>query len=283
MLTWAEDALTSGDIPDAERETLFMASVILGCKPLEIYLKRTDVLDDHVITRFKDAVKRRLTREPGQYISGVQEFYGLEFKVNASVLIPRPETEGLIDLTLKGTHSAKNLSPILLDVGTGSGCIAVTLAHELPGARVVATDISEPSLKTASENAQKLGVSERVFFVRSDLFDAISPHSPDGGFDIIVSNPPYVTLKEFNALEPEVRVYEPEVALLGGVDGLDFYRRIAKDAPSYLKPGGKLLLEVGYGQAEDVISLLKDTGVFTSTGSVPDLYGVERHVWAVKG
>lgn len=281
VLSWAEGALVDAAIPDAKRETLFIASALLGCKPLEVFMKRSEEVGDEFISRFEEAVRRRGKREPGQYISGVQEFYGLEFKVGPGVLIPRPETEGLIDLVLNSPLSAGK--PLILDLGTGSGCIAATLAHELPGARVVATDISEAALATAMENAIKNGVRDRVDFIRSDLFDGLGHHGAGFDFDIIVSNPPYVTVSEFNALEPEVRVHEPSVALIGGEDGFDFYRRIANDAPLYLKPGGLLALEAGYGQTEEITSLLKAGGAFASTGVVYDLYGVERIVWAVKG
>ena len=282
-LSWAEGVLTYNGIPDASRESLFMASALLGCKPLEVHIKRADEVDSDFISRFDDAVRRRAAREPGQYISGEQGFYGLDFIVRPGVLIPRPETEGLIDLVLNSQPVvAAGKKPFILDLGTGSGCIAVALASSLPGARVVATDISEAALDTAMENAVKHGVTDRVSFVRGDLLDAVGRPGAGAGFDVIVSNPPYVTIGEFNALEPEVRVHEPSVALIGGEDGLNFYRRIAKEAPLYLKPGGLLALEVGYGQAGDIISLLKESRAFTSTGVVEDLFGVERIVRAVK-
>ena len=284
VLSWAEGALTDSGIPEARREALFMASTLLGCKPLEVFLKRGDEADQELVSRFEDAVKRRSAREPGQYISGTQGFYGLDFNVGPGVLIPRPETEGLIDLVLKNSLS-KAKRPYVLDLGTGSGCIAVTLAYLLPGARVVATDISGAALRVASGNAVKHGVRDRVDFIRSDLFCALGAGGEREGFDIfdiIVSNPPYVTTDEFNALEPEVRVHEPSVALIGGEDGFDFYRRIAIEAPLYLKSGGLLALEAGYGQAEEISSLLNKGGAFTSTGVVQDLFGVDRILWAVK-
>ncbi len=281
VLSWAEGALTDTGIPDARRESLFMASALLDCKPLEVFMKRSDEVGVEFILRFEEAVRRRAAREPGQYISGVQGFYGLDFKVGPGVLIPRPETEGLIDLVLKSPLS-RGEKPFILDLGTGSGCIAVTLAHVLPGARVVATDISGAALGTAMENAVKHDVTGRVSFIRSDLFDALGHSSAGKEFDIIVSNPPYVTTGEFNALEPEVRVHEPSVALLGGEDGFDFYKRIAKEAPLYLKPGGLMALESGYGQAREIKSLLDSTGSFASTGLVEDLFGVERLIWGVR-
>ena len=214
---------------------------------------------------YRDAVKRRAQQEPIQYIMGVQEFFGRPFRVSPAVLIPRPETEHLVEVVLALRPAPQRI----LDVGTGSGILAITLALELPDAIVVATDISTAALVVARANAATLGAEKRIRFVESDLFASIAAQR----FDCIVSNPPYVPSGE--ALAPQVSRYEPAFALFAGVDGLEIHRRLIPQAAAALEPGGHLLLEIGYGQRA-VIEALLMASAFRQVRFVDDLQGIPR-------
>ena len=196
--------------------------------------------------RFADLLARRLRGEPIQYITGEQEFYGLPFRVTPDVLIPRPETEHLIEKALALVTGFAN--PRIVDVGTGSGAIAVALAHDLPHAQITALDISRPSLEIARENAERNRVARRIRFLQSDLLASVA----DERFDLVVSNPPYVPTADRDSLSVEVREHEPALALFAGDDGLDVYGRLIPTAFSALEAGGFLALEIGYGQSDAV-------------------------------
>jgi release factor glutamine methyltransferase len=197
--------------------------------------------------RYRDLVARRAARQPLQYLTGIQEFWSLAFKVTPSVLIPRPETEGLIDAFL---HLRETPDPVVLDIGTGSGCLAVTVAKEIPGARVFAVDLSEAALAVARENAAAHGIAARIDFRRGDLFEPF--RGPGSGLagrvDFILTNPPYLGDDEFPGLMPEVRDHEPRGALSAGPDPLAVHRRLARECVEFLKPGGHLIAEMGLGQ-----------------------------------
>jgi release factor glutamine methyltransferase len=214
---------------------------------------------------YQAAITRRTHHEPVQHILGKQEFYGRDFIVNRLVLIPRPETEHLVEAVLGIRAEPKRI----LDIGTGSGILATTLALELPNATVTATDISVAALAVAQKNAQQLGAGERVRFAISDLFAALD----DERFDCIVSNPPYVGTSEM--LEPQVREYEPPAALYAGEDGLAIYRRLIPEAAGHLAPGGHLLLEIGHGQHDALQQMLAQSG-FEDVRFVKDLQGIPR-------
>ena len=207
--------------------------------------------------------------EPMQYIMGETEFYGLPFRVTPDVLIPRPETEHLVEkaIELAGSFAA----PRIVDVGTGSGAIAVGLAHHLPSAQITATDLSDAALAIAQENARASDLAERIRFLNGDLLAPVAGET----FDLVVSNPPYVPSTERSSLSVEVRDYEPEVALFAGNDGLDVYRRLIPAAFAVLSSNGFLLLEIGHGQAEVVGQLLRSTG-FDDIDFAPDLQGIAR-------
>jgi release factor glutamine methyltransferase len=214
-------------------------------------------------------VKRRLQGEPIQYITGEQEFYGLSFRVNRNVLIPRPETEGLVERTLELV--AQFAQPRIVDVGTGSGAIAVALAAHCKDASVTAIDISAAALEVARGNAERNQVAARIRFVQGDLLAGIARQSAE----FVVSNPPYVPEADRATLAVEVREHEPQQALFAGSDGLSIYRRLIPEAQAVLVAGGWLLLEIGYGQAEALRTLLSEAG-FTSIEFVRDLQGIER-------
>ncbi|MGA2897128.1 MAG: peptide chain release factor N(5)-glutamine methyltransferase [Acidobacteriaceae bacterium] len=206
---------------------------------------------------FDALVQRRLANEPIQYITGEQEFYGLTLGVTPAVLIPRPETEILVEAVLMEVKRAGLQSaPRILDVGTGSGAIAIALAHHLPRAHVTAVDLSAAALEVAASNAARHRLADRIRFVASDLLDALPPGELP--FDVIVSNPPYVPTADRGSLHPQVRDHEPAAALFAGTDGLDVYRRLIPQARAALRPNGILALEIGQGQREAVAALLAD-------------------------
>jgi len=194
---------------------------------------------------FRSLIARRASREPLQYLTGVQEFWSLAFRVTPAVLIPRPETEGIVAAFLSLRRSP---SPLVLDIGTGSGCLAVVAAHETPGARVHASDISEEALAVARDNAAAHGVAGRLELRRGDLFAPHRGRGLEGRVDFILSNPPYLSEDELRRAQPEVRDFEPRAALLAGADGLDVHRRLAAEAADFLAAGGRLIAEIGLGQ-----------------------------------
>ena len=237
------------------------------------------------LERFEGFVGRREAREPVAYIRGRRAFRTIEVQVDQRVLIPRPETETLVDVALEALArapagaSGERYEPVALDVGTGSGCIALALAAEDPYVRVVAVDVDEGAVEVARRNAARLGLGGRVNVLRSDLLAALPPAER---YDLIVGNPPYVPAAEYAALEPNVRDYEPRLALYGGADGLDVYRRLIPAAVERLVPGATLALEVGAGQAEAVAGLMAATGALGPPHVRNDLGGMPRVVWSVR-
>lgn len=219
--------------------------------------------------RYYALLDRRLAGEPIQYILGEQEFFGLPFAVNHHVLIPRPETEGLVEKALE--LSAGFARPRIVDVGTGSGAIAVTLAKKISGAAIAAIDLSEDALDVARGNAERNGVAARIRFVQGDLLAPVMKEC----FELVVSNPPYVPTSDEASLAVEVREFEPSLALFAGEDGLGVYRRLIPAAYAVLAPGGWLLLEIGCGQADAIRALLESAG-FQRVGFTPDLQGIPR-------
>jgi release factor glutamine methyltransferase len=228
-------------------------------------------LTERQSNHYQAAIARRALHEPVQYIIGTQEFYGRPFIVNPLVLIPRPETEHLVEAALALTPRPSRI----LDIGTGSGILAITLALELPHATITATDISAPALAVAQQNARSLG-ADHLRFVASNLFAKLD----DARFDCIVSNPPYVSSNE--ELEPQVRDYEPATALYASEDGLAIYRRLIPEASSHLEPAGSLLLEIGQGQRDAIAALLETSG-FRNIRFIDDLQGIPRVAIAQKG
>ena len=218
---------------------------------------------------FCDLIERRLAGEPIQYITGEAEFYGLPFHVNRDVLIPRPETEHLVEKVM--ALAAEFVRPKIVDVGTGSGAIAVALAHALPFAVITATDISADAQAVAKANVARNGVADRVRFFKGDLLEAVAGEH----FDIVISNPPYVPESDHATLDVEVRDYEPAQALFAGEDGLQIYRRLIPAAFGALVPGGFLALEIGYGQRAGIEALLVREG-FAGIEFIPDLQGIAR-------
>jgi len=246
-----------------------------------LYAHPEDNVSPSSAEAYLQLVARRANGEPTQHLTGKQEFWGLEFCVSPDVLIPRPETEHLIEVALDRLAvreiragrpprvTGENIT--LVDVGTGSGCIAVALAKELPAATIYATDISSTALKVAQQNATRLGFASRIHFEESNLFTRLSALS----FDLVVSNPPYVSRQGASCLSVEVREHEPELALYGGEEGYEFYAELISQAAQHLKPTGLLVLELGYDSLPAVQPLL-DTDPWTNVGVTNDLAGIPR-------
>jgi release factor glutamine methyltransferase len=232
-------------------------------------------LSDERRRTFEQTVDRRVKREPLQYITGRQEFWGLDFAVTRDVLIPRPETELIIEAVL-GFTKQKDQALTIIDLCTGSGCIAVSLSKELGAARIFATDKSGKALDVARENAYKHGVGDRIRFLEGDLFEPIDELDLRGKVDIIVSNPPYVPSGDISMLQAEVRDYEPLIALIGGADGTEIHQSILEEAPRFLKNKARLIMEMGIGQSGALAHRIRKTGAFGVPSVLTDLANIER-------
>lgn len=252
---------------------------VFGFSDKDIILRRDEVLDDQAIREYEKMIERRLHGEPLQYIIGVQEFMGLPFRVNEHVLIPRQDTEVLVEQVLGVIKGRELEKPEILDMCAGSGAIGVSLAFERPDAQVTMADISTEAISVAMDNAQLNGVFQRCTFVTGDLFDALPGWKK---FDVIVCNPPYIKSDVIETLQPEVRDHEPRRALDGGKDGLTIYRRIAKEAGAHLVSHGVLALEIGYDQAVDVVTILGQGGDFDGARIIKDLDNKDRVIIALK-
>jgi len=263
-------ASVANDLLDAQT----LLAEALGQDRTYLIINFKEQLSGDVLSHFQAMIERRAAGEPLQYITGHQQFFGLDFEVTPDVLIPRPETELAVEETIRLVQQNRIANPVIVDVGAGSGCIAVTLAREVGHARVIASDLSRAALRVARRNADRNGVADRVEFVVMDLLDAFAEH---GFADFILSNPPYVAEEEMPTLQREVRDWEPRLALTDGDDGLSFYRRLLKNASARLKPGGHLICEMGYTQSEK-ISAMVDRKVWTEPRLLDDLQGIPRTI-----
>lgn len=261
----------------ARRDAELLMLHVLGLSRAELLANPAREMSENALSEYEEAVERRLRHEPIQYITGVQEFYGLPLRVTPAVLIPRPETEHLVEAVLE--RLPRDRSVEIVDIGTGSGAIAIALAKHLPAANVTALDLSPSALEIAQANANALGVAGRIRCAVSDLLESLDAGERREHFDAIVSNPPYVPMSEAPELHPQVREYEPWTALFAGDDGLDVYRRLIPQAREALKEGGWLALELGHGQSIAVGELL--TG-WRDVGFVNDLQKIPRVALARK-
>jgi release factor glutamine methyltransferase len=253
LLNWTTDFLAKKNIENPKLDAQLLLAHVLGCKKVDLHVNFAEQPSEAERNRFKTLIQRRVDGWPVAYLIGERGFYLLDFEVSPAVLVPRPETEILVAEAL--AFLKPRTAPAVLDIGTGSGCIAISIAHQKKDAQVTAIDISPDALEVAKRNAVKHGVADRMTFLQGDLF---APLPAGSTFDLIVSNPPYIAAHEFAGLQPEVRDHEPKVALDGGADGLAAYRRIAAAVVPFLKPGGKLLLEIGSTQDEAVRGLLAE-------------------------
>lgn len=279
-LVWAAEYLHSHNIPDPRLEAEYILAYVLNCKRLDLYLNFDKPLHRGELEAFRDLAGRRVRREPSQYIIGEQEFRSLTLKVTRDVLIPRPETELIVEEAIKILTRSPIERPVIIDLCTGGGCIAISAVKEFPSCRVYALDLSENALEVARENAGRYGLADKITFLKGDLFEPVKELGLEGKVSMILSNPPYVPDGELDKLQPEIRYYEPIVALDGGEDGLDFYRRIIAESPLYLYGGGFLILEMGYKQAKGIYSLLNDSGFYNDIEIKKDLAGIERVIKA---
>lgn len=266
--------LDDANCENARFETDLILRSVLGLDALGLALGAKNAVSGDDEKQILEYAKRRAAGEPLEYILGTQEFMSLEFSVNPSVLIPRADTETLVESVIDICKSEERHLRVL-DIGAGSGCIGISIAHYAKNTFVTELDISVGALETAQENARKNGVSERMRFERCDILTSL-PDISEGKFDIIVSNPPYIETDVIKTLDYNVRGFEPHTALNGGADGLVFYRRIVSCAPEILSKGGVLAFEIGYNQGEDVSGLMRDG--FDCVEVIKDLCGNDRVV-----
>jgi release factor glutamine methyltransferase len=254
----------------ARLDSELLCAQALGIRRLDLYLQFDRPLDEHELTAIRELVRRRGKGEPVAYITGTREFYGRPFTVTSDVLIPRPDTETIVERALVAVRALDGRAARVADLGTGSGCIAITLAAEVPGTEVVATDVSAAALEVARANAERLDVE--ATFVESSWADAL-----DGAFDLVISNPPYVTTGELAVVDRDVRDFEPHGALLGGVDGLDAYRALLASLREHVTTA-RLLLEVDPRRATDVSAMVEAAFPGATVSSVADLTGRTRAI-----
>jgi release factor glutamine methyltransferase len=263
----------AGISPDeADLDARLLAEHVLGWSTERYLIDARSPATPQFVSEYDALVERRAKREPAAYIVGWQEFWGLPFEVGPGVLIPRPETELVVETALTLLNAAPlAANPAIADVCTGSGCVAVAIARERPDVRVTATDISERALAIARRNAERHGVAARVTFVRADLLAGVA-----GPFDLVSANPPYVPDADRPTLQPEVRDHEPPLALYAGADGLDVIRRLVVEATERLRDGGVLVFEFGFGQSDEIAKLISGTRGLRMVELRPDLQGIPR-------
>ena len=254
IIKWGEDYFKTKKFDNPKQEIEWLLCDLLGLKRIDLYVKFEDKINDINLNKLKSWINRRVKREPLQYITGITEFYGLKFKTTPQALIPRPETERLVEIALN--NIGENSVSKLLEIGTGSGCIPIAISHEKPSLNILSLDISRDALALAETNAE-LNNCKNIKFLAMDFLNEI----PEGKFDFLISNPPYIPVKEIEQIMPEVKDYEPRMALTDNSDGLTFYHRIAKKVRTLIKPKGVILLEVGTGDhPQKVFSLFKQAG-----------------------
>src|SRR5262245_48483973 len=278
----AGELLRAASVPNDLLDAQTLLAEALSKDRTYLIINFNQQLSEGILLAFRTMVERRAAGEPLQYITGHQEFFGLDFEVTPDVLIPRPETELIVEETIRivqqdGQQDGRQdvvARPVIVDVGAGSGAISVALARELGGARVIASDVSEAALRVARRNAARHGLGGRVDFVASDLLEAFAEEE---FADFILSNPPYVSEEEAPSLQREVRDWEPRLALTDSNDGLSLYRRLLKDAPSRLRAGGHLICEMGYTQSEKISNMI-DHQVWGAGRLLDDLQGIPRTI-----
>ncbi len=307
-ITEAAERLQAAGVADERRTANSLLCQALGVERIYLITHANDAVDEAPYEAFLAMIERRATGEPLQYITGRQEFYGLDFCVTPDVLIPRPETEFLVEQVIKLARSREEFrSPafrrkvlpgkippegdttkptanplVIVDAGTGSGCIAITLALQVKNARIISIDISPAALKVARENAQRLGAKDKIEFLEGDLLAPLASHNLEGAVDYLVSNPPYISVKEAATLQREVKDWEPHTALFADHDGLRFYQRLLNEGQLYVKRDGFLICEIGYTQL-DTIKRMIDTNIWQLEEVTNDLQGIPRTLTIRRG
>ena len=276
VIVEARRLLEQASIETAEQEALWIVEHVLNLSTHHVVTDRDRLLSSSELLAARGFIERRVGREPLQYILGTQEFCGLEFTVNPAVLIPRPETQLLVEYVMQRIRADRPAT--IVDVCTGSGCIAVAIARMRPHARVIATDLSYPSLNVARQNASRHGVGERIVWLEGDLLGPLAELELEGQVDVIVSNPPYIPEADWATLQPEVRLFEPRGALVAGPQGTELHERLLQESGRYLSPGGAVILEVGAGQARAMRRIVDQISGYRFHRLVLDEAGLERVV-----
>ena len=269
LIHWAESYLKEKEFDNPRAEIEWLLCALLDCNRLNVYLRFEEPLSQSQLTTLRSWVKRRLKNEPLQYITGSCDFYGRQFLINSQVLIPRPETERLIDIAIEKMKGID--SPTILDVGTGSGCIATTLGLEIPASKVLGLDVSLDALEVANENKAKL-CSENVLFIEMDILNTF----PEKLFDLLVSNPPYIPKNEMGNLMKDVKDFEPVIALEDENNGFTFYKRFAEIGRTLVKPGAWFVLEVGMGDHPSMVQSIFSNSGYLNVELIKDYNGDNR-------
>lgn len=275
ILNWTSEYFQKNNIDSPRLDAEVLLSHVLKKQRIFLYVHFDQPLNSEELAAYRECVKKRVRRMPVAYIIGSREFMGLDFKVTEATLIPRPDTEILVEAAIERLKQMEGDELRIADIGTGSGAICLSLLHYVERLTAVTVDISEVAIEVARENAQILGVAERIEFLQGDL---LSPLQNKGKFNAIVSNPPYIPKKVIEGLEPEVRCYEPISALDGGADGLNFYRRLVSGAAAFLADGGFLAVEIGIEQAEALRQMAGRNLIWKKVEVLKDLAGIERCV-----
>jgi release factor glutamine methyltransferase len=276
VIAEAQRLLEQAGIESAGQEAFWIVEHVLRIPVHHVVADRDRLLPPDELLAVRGLIERRVGREPLQYLIGTQEFCGLEFAVNAAVLIPRPETELLVEYVAQRIPAEQQAT--IVDVCTGSGCIAVAIARLRPRARVIATDLSNPSLDVARQNATRHAVCERITWLEGDLLGSLAGQDLEGRLDVIVSNPPYIAEADWATLQPEVRLFEPRGALVAGPQGTELHERLLQEAGRYLAPGGAMIMEIGAGQARLIRRIVDQIPGLRFHRLVYDAAGLERVV-----
>jgi len=281
LLNWVTEHFTDKGIDSPRLSAELLISHVVGLKRIELYTQFDKAIDKQQLDRLHELVERAGQNEPVAYLTGKTEFYSLELNVTADCMIPRPETELLVERAIEFLRKRTG-KQFICDLCTGCGCIAVAIAKNFTNAGIIATDISDAALNIAAKNVEKHQLGKRIRLLCGDLFDPIVPQLDVGKFDLIVCNPPYVSTAEFEKLDKNIKDYEPKLALFAGDDGLDIYRRIIEKADRFLKPDAALMLEIGFAQGKAIKELLEQAGTFGEIRIEKDPHDNDRIATAIK-
>lgn len=276
LMTWMAQHFANKGVESPRVVAEMLLSHVIGCERMRLYMEVDRPASPLELNTLRALVARAAKHEPAQYLVGEAWFYGKKFAVNSSTLIPRPSTETLVEHVVRWLNAESVASPVLADIGTGTGCIAISLAQHAPTSRVIATDIVAEAIELAKKNAEAHGVTDRIeWHIGEDVAPLVEAVG-GGQFDVICSNPPYIPDEEWPAVADNVRLYEPESALRGGADGLDVIRRIIADAPTLLRPGGQLVIEIADTRRESSEALAKSSDMLTNVRTEKDHEGLWR-------